>query len=209
MSPIRIGFLNLPDPPESLRNTLIDICKEIEISESSLEWTRNFHRNEINIAGLEYGNPNVNGKISKELQIEIRRVYGDFFDGDLMGGTMGKIKNVSTGPSQVPPHCDRGRYVAINYLLELGGSDVQTVFYKKYRTTDISEAENFFYKDVDVDFKIRLPQNKWHAFSVAQCHGVENIMTERYIFSLILKSNPKFEDFVRKYDNLLDHAYTI
>ena len=208
MQTIKVAFLNLPDPPAALANALVESCKQIPLFEEKRIWVDNFHRNEISIAAHEYGTNDT--ALAQEILQEIQNVYQKFFPNTQVSAVVGKIKNVLPQPSQSPPHCDRARYVAINYLLELGGPNVNTVFYKESRSNpDLSSASNIYYKDVTLDFKTVFPLHKWHAYDVQHYHSVENIVTERYLFSLLLSSNPTFTEFLQNYTDLINHKRSI
>lgn len=208
MSTLKVAFLNLPKPPVALATQLINCCQQIPLFEEHRIWVDNFHRNEIPVAAHEYGTKDT--ALSAEIQNQVREVYQKFFPNTTVSAVVGKIKNVLAVPSQSPPHCDRARYVAINYLLELGGPDVLTVFYKESRhNPDLSSAANIYHKDVTVDFKTVIPLHQWHAYDVQHYHSVENIISERYLFSLLLDTNPTFADFRQRYENLIDTDHSI
>jgi len=71
----------------------------------------------------------------------------------------------------VPRHIDVGRSVCYNYILQAGGSNVETVWWKN---------------DKEI-YRTCIPEKKWHKLNVSIEHTVENIETER--LSITVYSN--------------------
>lgn len=138
------------------------------------------------------------------IQKEINEVYSSYFQQPVIG-IVGNLSNIGDSePAQAPPHCDRFRKTAINYIMQTGGDNVYTCFYKKLRNNDnLSEAANSLYSEVTLDDKIKLPAKTWHAYNVQQYHSVEGITDTRLIFSLLLDSNPSLDDIEIQYPELL------
>ena len=63
----------------------------------------------------------------------------------------------------VPRHIDVGRSVCYNYILQAGGSNVETVWWN-----DNKEI-----------YRTCIPEKKWHKLDVSIEHSIENIETER------------------------------
>jgi hypothetical protein len=198
----KIVFLNLPPLPVEIEQELINSCKLIPLNENNRQWVDNFHKNELPVAAEAYGLQTVS--ISDTVQTFVQDYYGDFFPGNKIIMFLGIIKNVLGVPSVAPPHCDRSRNTAINYILETGGDSVRTCFYNELRENlDLSKAENKYHRDVTLDFKTVFPKRSWHAYNVQQYHSVENVEQSRYLFSLKLENNPTFQEFKQKYKNLI------
>jgi hypothetical protein len=68
----------------------------------------------------------------------------------------------------VPVHIDKGRTECYNYILEAGGKNVETVWYKN---------------DIEV-YRTCIPEKKWHKLNVSVGHTVENIETERFAITV-------------------------
>lgn len=196
----KIWFLSLPQVPELLVKQLIEQGNNIPDLEKDRLWIDQFHNHELDIAAHNYGRHK--NTMTEELDKQINEIYSIFFDTPVKS-LIGKIKNVIDTPSQTPPHCDRYRRVAINYLLDTGGDDVYTCMYKEKRKSfDLSTAENCYYKDVTLDYRIKIPCQQWHSYNVQQYHSVENVTGTRLILSLILEDNPSWEEFQQKYEYL-------
>ena len=70
----------------------------------------------------------------------------------------------------VPVHKDRGRTTAINYIIETGGDNVQTIWYEEDYTTPTHH--------------VVLPKKKWHELQVDLYHTVENIEERRFAITV-------------------------
>jgi hypothetical protein len=200
MNTDKFWFLNLPDPSNSILEDLLIQSHTIEELESDRLWVDTLHRGELDIAAHNYGKYGTT--ISDDLVYRINNLYSNFF-GVEVKSVLGKIKNVVGRSSITPPHCDRMRHVAINYVIDTGGPDVYTCIYNESRTNpDMTSAENIYHKDVTLDFKIKIPANKWHCYNVQQYHSVENVIDTRLIFSLFLANNPTWQQFQKTYKHL-------
>lgn len=199
----QIYYLDLPQLPEHIHNTLVKTCYEIVINEESREWIHNFHRGELTVAAHEHGTKNT--QINDNEIDELNNIYKNFFPNEELYFIIGRISNVVGTKSICSPHCDRGRKTAINYLLKSGGDQVYTCFYKEKRSTPTLEAaENRYYKDLTLDYKTVIPEKTWHSYDVQTFHSVEDIENDRFLFSIVLRaSNPSIEEFAEKYKNII------
>ena len=197
----KVFYLNLPQLPQELYIKLVETCYSMTLNEQSRQWVHEFHQDELVVAGHEYGTVVLDESLVKDLEL----IYKDFFPGEELLFVTGRISNVVGQKSMSPPHCDRKRKLAINYLLKTGGQQVSTCFYKERRSTPTLEtAENRYYKDLTVDFEEVIPERTWHYFDVQTFHSVNDVETDRFLFSIILKTtNPSIEEFSLKYKNLM------
>ena len=197
----KVFYLNLPQLPQELYNKLIETCYSMTLNEQSRQWVHDFHRGELVVAAIEGGAVVLDDLLVKDLDL----LYKDYFPGQELLFTTARISNVVGQKSILPPHCDRTRKLAINYVLKTGGSQVSTCFYKERRSTPtLNTAENRYYKDLTVDFLEVIPEKTWHCFDVQTFHSVNDIETDRFFFSIILKTtNPSIEEFSLKYKNLM------
>jgi hypothetical protein len=197
-----IFYLDLPDLPESIASRLIAGCKTIKISQDRLDRCRQRFEFHAPVAVQEYGNEN--SQLPRDIIDELSALYGKFFKGGVMS-IYGLAKNVADAPSLTPPHTDRGRRVAINYLLQTGGANVVTSFYteRNPEDADLSASLHRSYDQVVVESQVVVQAHRWHCFNPQQFHSVENIETERYYLSLSLYHNNSYEDFVEQYSHLL------
>jgi len=194
-------FLQLPPVPHHLQQALLHNCRQIQYDQSKLNWMQQFHNCQCQVAAQEYGEPNA--VIPSDIAAELVSYYQPFFKCKIVPLIAG-TKNFSSGTSGTPPHCDRLRSVAVNYLLQAGGTNVVTSFYQQQRSnSDLSKSENIAYHQVDVQSQIVIPEHVWHAFDAQRVHSVENIKTERFLFSLFLVDNPDYDTFVQEHQLLI------
>ena len=199
----KVVYLGLPKLPNKLKTKIIKLAKDIELDESARIWTENFHKNTIRAVSHVYGRGAT--ILTNDMLEEVNAVYSPYFN-ERIFATVGKLENTYTDglPAESPPHCDRQRQMSINYLLTTGGDDVRTCFFKNPRHTyNLAQAENDLYENLELDFKITIPAEHWHSYNVQYYHSVENIYSQRLIFSIVLESNPDFDTFKQKYQNLI------
>lgn len=70
----------------------------------------------------------------------------------------------------IPVHKDRGRTTAINYLINTGGADVQTIWYEEDYTTPT--------------YRVVLSNRRWHEIQVDRYHTVTNIQQRRFAITI-------------------------
>jgi hypothetical protein len=70
----------------------------------------------------------------------------------------------------VPVHKDRGRTTAINFILDTGGPNVQTIWYESDQTTPAGS--------------VVLPAKQWHELQVDTHHTVMNIEGRRFAITV-------------------------
>jgi len=89
------------------------------------------------------------------------------------------------------PHRDVLRDTAYNYIIELGGTDVKTCFYKpkqEYSHLDTKAIIRTFipYDRIELIDHVVFEKNKWHEIKVNNIHSVENIDPTSIRLSLTL-----------------------
>jgi hypothetical protein len=105
---------------------------------------------------------------------------------------------------EVRPHCDLRRW-AINYIIELGGPEVTTTFYRqpgfpvvREPCTEMPDNSNL----IILEQKIVEP-NRWHILNTNVLHGIENAVTQRQAITVGLTTNNPF-DVIKGYSGLFD-----
>jgi len=194
--------IDLPRLPYSLASELKDLAKSITVSNEKREWLQNFHNCSETIAYQEYGTDIT--QISLEVQNSLKNILCKYFPNEKIHYTLGKIEAVANTISITPPHCDRGRFLACNFILQTGGDDVKTVFYNYERNEDnLQTAINLKENDLEPRSSAVFEPNCWYVFNAQQAHGVKNITGSRYLLSILFESNIKYKEFVTKYKHLL------
>lgn len=203
MNSTDIVLLKLPPLPTDLRNSVAELCKQINYSNDRASRISSYYPgHNYSIAAQEYGTEQC-PPVPRDIIEEFRKIYGDIFQGGIMV-VIGGAKNVLGCPSVTPPHCDRLRRVAINYLLDLGGHDViTTVYHEKRRGHDLSAGENLPYDVLTPATRVILEKDKWHAFDPQHYHSVENITETRYYLSLHPIHNFTFDELLTQYSDLV------
>jgi hypothetical protein len=189
-----IVFLDLPAVPHDIGSLLIDCASKMHSDPDSVRWLNDFHNHQINSAEMIYGNKYT--VIGMEIIDAILEIYRPYL-GNILP-IVGRIRSVAEQPAITPPHCDRGRHVALNYILTAGGDSVETIFYSEHRSTaSIETAHNCRFDEVSCAKIYSLPLNQWHAFDAQRYHSVRNITGTRIILSLVLAANPTWEEFLK------------
>lgn len=197
--------LDLPPLPEHIEHKMRDLCLRAQIGEARFEKWKKFYPNYA-LAAHEYPSDTV-PPIPIELLQEMNSIYAKFFDGGV-GIVIGAVISPDGTEVVVPPHCDRLRRTGINYLLDLGGENVETTFYhEKRRVNDLSTSQNAFYEELNAAAKYRLAEKTWHAFDPQRFHSVEKIVSRRHYLSIYPIYNLGYEDFLEQYDDLVIEPY--
>ena len=168
--------LTLPKPSNKLLLSVEDHFKKLSLDLSRKQWLDEFNNNKINAVPHDFA-------VVPELQQLVNEEYGNFFKYDLFAA-VGVMKNLSENPACLPPHIDRGRTLAINYYIELGGDKVSTCFYDIEAPTARTESINLKYTQVNKKQEIVFQKNKWYAYDVCVAHSVENIIDTRLFLIL-------------------------
>jgi hypothetical protein len=193
---MKFVFLNLPKLPNHIQTAVVQVCDQVETRSVVAPWLADFHCS-VSVASQEYGNERT--QMPMDLVKQISQLYSRYFQQPVWP-ILAVTDCVIDTPGCTPPHCDKFRSTAINYVLQSGGDSVTTTFYKQTRTNaSLEVADHLRYEHVTVDQQYVLPTDQWHAFDVQTFHSVENITGRRCILSLILRSNPNFQEFVNQY----------
>ena len=200
-----IVYLNIPNIPTEIN---LEICKFAEqkaVADSSRIFFENEHQDTVRSASIFYGRENEGTFMPSWAQENLTNLYKNYFNQEIEI-IIGKFVNSYADgmPVENPPHCDRYRFTAINYILESGGPNVTNCFYKnKRKIFDSALNEQELEKNLDLDFEICLSKHKWLAFDVQKYHSVKNIIGTRLVLSILLKNNTDFETFKQQYSHLL------
>jgi hypothetical protein len=132
-----------------------------------------FYGNEICFFNVMPAPPSVNKWI--EDNIPVKGVYAS-------------IQEFTNGKFWIP-HRDLLRDVAYNYVLETGGDNVKTCFYKpkpEYEHLNVSARTCIPYDRIDLIESTVFEKDQWHKIDVSKIHSVENIDPTKRRFSLSL-----------------------
>jgi hypothetical protein len=88
------------------------------------------------------------------------------------------------------PHTDSTRNYTLIYLLQSGGENHKTVFYKhKNPNIEISRQLNFSHDDVIEVDSVQIPLHTWTILNAQEIHSVENIPHNRISIQVSLDIN--------------------
>jgi hypothetical protein len=171
--------LNLPLPSVELIAAYRKWEHTAELPASSKHWLDEFHEGKINAAAHCF-------EIVPELNELLRQQYQQYFTLPISAicGIMQNHGHATT--ASLPPHSDRARKLAITWYIDLGGDEVDTVFYhEKCQTTD-ETAFNFQYPHVHELARYRLSNTSWYTYEVDRVHSVEGLQTRRTFLSIAM-----------------------
>ena len=170
--------LFLPQPSQNLIDKVRERALLEPINYSSAKWHKEFQGGTINCAS---GTFFTDETITKLVRLEFQK----YFKKEIYP-IIGILKNIDPlSSSAYPPHIDRSRSMAINYYIESGGDEVETVFYKfkdPHRT--FGEIKVAKYADIIPLTKVQFNSNTWYALDVTKIHSVENITAMRLMLAL-------------------------
>ena len=194
---VHIYQLALPDPSAEFLRTVRTLVDTAQLDQAGKKWLDQQNHVTNSAEHLFFQNADIDHLMQTE--------FGDFFRMPI-GGVIGVMKNTTTGTANHPPHIDRGRGLAINYYIKLGGTDVSTTFYDLVEDTDSYSSKNFTYAQV-ADQRlgsVEFCANSWYAYDVCRCHSIENIQDLRYFVSIFVPDPAYTVDrLVREYPNLV------
>ena len=174
--------INLPKPSQKL----VDLIKTVVA-----ERPTNFGGKAVHDAVQEAHRNNAAGEFftTKEIAELALSEYQSYFYNNVIP-MIGLLRNTRTDmPAAYAPHSDRIRNVAINFYIDLGGSNVSTVFYDKCDPEDdLVGGYNAKYEDLTKAGEYFCNDSTWYVFNSRQYHSVENIETTRVMLSLSLIS---------------------
>lgn len=170
--------INLPLPSPELISTVQNYASSIAFDPDKKRWLDEFHSNTINSSLHHFDSPEFLTQL-------IRQEYQHIFPKHKLGGMIGIMSNANDTPACLPPHCDRGRAVGLNYFITLGGSDVQTVLYDREETI-VGVAKNISYSEITPIETQIFDQDSWFCFNTSRYHSVENLESTRLFIAIRL-----------------------
>jgi hypothetical protein len=139
-----LKYLNLPNIQESLRTELIDHALDLFVP--------------IDKKIMIDANPNpkvplVDRNLFLIKDILLKSKLADLFLDKTYSFGLATFVNTESTPAMFPPHNDFRRTVAVNYILQAGGENVETFFYKD-RPTDPMNSR--FFAEDEIEFNQNL-----------------------------------------------------
>lgn len=190
--------INLPSPSAAIRKEIFRIVESspLEMSlKSKHDSIQNYTVNSVSRKFIE------TDSIFNDL---VQSEYSRYFD-EPFSPAVGIITNTDVNTIACwPPHSDRVRIFALNFYLTEGGQRVETIMYDHHDDyiSGIGTGKIYNYSDLKVEKTYHLKLNQWYALNVRQAHSIENIETQRIIFTISFHDFNYF-DFVKKYSNFI------
>lgn len=189
-----MNYLNLPPLSAELSTAAKEFAKGLALSDNRAGFSSRYDET-INAAVYEFTPVH---SLARQANQEYEQYFGEW-----LIPVVGVMKNTADIPAQLPPHFDKLRKVAVNYVLEPGGAKVTTDFYNAHRDGDLSEGLHIGYEDIKPVASHTIKPETWHVIDVQQAHAVHGIETERVIFGFVLASNPAYDTFMAKFKDTL------
>lgn len=167
----------LPKPSSEMILNVKNRAQDLVCDPDKKRWMDEFHHNKINAVLHHFDSP-------EWLTELVQKEYQKFFPRHRIGGMLGIMTNAGTVPACLPPHCDRSRAVGLNYFIELGGSQVRTVFYDRVEKI-VGVGKNLSYDQLTAIEEHVFEQN-WYCYNVNRYHSVENIESTRLFLAIRL-----------------------
>ena len=161
---IEIYQLDLPRPSLDFLQTIAQAIQSCNFDIPGKQWLNQQNQTTNSADYLFFRQQQVDEFVNKE--------FGQFFRVPVCG-IVGVMKNTDSDHATHPPHIDRGRSLAINYYVDLGGDAVDTTFYDLVEQPD-NQSKTYTYNQVR-DRKIgsiNFEKDCWYAYDVCRCHSV-------------------------------------
>jgi hypothetical protein len=199
-----IVTLNLPAPSESLTNIIDRVVNKTTLDLSNKQWLEKFHNDTVNVTLHKYG------IFDQEMLTKTKEEYENFFHKHKIIATISVMRCANTHAACMTPHIDRGRTLAINCFIKLGGDNVVTTFYNNVGQNKLDSSQNFTYDQTGGIKNQVVFNNAWYAFNVNRIHSVENITGTRCYLSIrFLGHETTFDlqQLILDYPNLIKTSY--
>ena len=186
-----------PKTQQEHNKSVGDVGRKMEQAYRKTDYINNFNNGLVNCVAHNF---DPYDEITPELN-----VYSEIF-GEPIVPIIGVMRNPTDKLASFPPHYDKVKAASINIILELGGSNVETIFYEDVRTKDFEDPFIKKVSDCTPIAKYKFEKEQWHLFNTQRLHSVENIETRRVTVSLMPESAPTIEEFLNKYNYLVKEA---
>lgn len=99
----------------------------------------------------------------------------------------------SPGKNHILPHTDRSRSYTMIYLLDAGGPEVDTVFYRRRDNPRLIWPRNTYecdYSNVEEIHRIRIRLHDWTLINNEVLHSVQNMISSRISYNISFDVRP-------------------
>ena len=189
MSILLYAHVDAPDAPDWMQQQVYQLLADdsVTVVAKKENWTKNY---------AYYEEPHVikngqtyNSAFNKAVDLDQQSL--DWVR-EHIGPVIRDIRAVKTGSEDAPhkgPHTDISRDYTIIYLMEHGGQDHITCFFREKEHPDIVRPRGYFLKDYDQTEMLcgrPLPMNAWCLINSSVLHSVNNVAQGRISIHLSL-----------------------
>ncbi len=179
--------LNFPPIPEHIINLLeLSLVDNTQVDDIGYGEKHIKNNKQLTACGYSMGNVD-NEELTSWLEQNIPDVTSRF---NILYQTQKSINNV---PSTHIVHTDRLRLTALNYIIDTGGDNVMTSWYKEdgkelHRSKKITGSQSdsgaVDYKNLQLLESVNLEKNNWYIINTRILHDVDNITGTRKSISI-------------------------
>lgn len=104
-----------------------------------------------------------------------------------------RFTHTTPGRDRLGPHCDMTRSYVLVWLIQSGGQQHRTVFYRQISTGILQGGANYHvddYSDLEELGSLQVPLHRWTLLNATILHSVENITQGRVALHVSLGSLP-------------------
>jgi hypothetical protein len=201
------AFLDLPNPPNSIIDQAYRAYEEkkkigfIETTLHDVPGHKEYRNRSVRFRDGSYINS------IESYRYWISEEFENWINVHVQENTKGCGVNVFDGGKLVAPHVDANRNFAIQYILETGGDNVETAWYRQ-KGKDITRPDIRHVFDLDkivLDYdqlaeldRICFPINTWVCINTNILHAVENLKGRRMALQISRQDAPDHIKYLQK-----------
>ena len=193
-------YINLDPPSEDIITECRNLANKTILSDEIND--QNFHDTEYTVNYAHTG-----AYTTGALRQAMRDRYQHLFKWTISASII-MIENHSKYPiASFATHIDSKRCAAINWYIDLGGSDTRMTFYNRYGDVGDNNSLDKIYNTAppakhEILSQFSIEANKWYTFNAQQYHSGENIETKRLILVSRFE-NSIYAEFMELYKHLM------
>ena len=187
--------LDLPKLPDELKNHIRSLVLNPEYDEKFRLICQKYHSNYNYVDRL---------RIPRDDKLS---AYVDEHFAPLLGKSLMSlilcVSNYRDTKASFPVHTDQDRKVAFSYVIDAGGSNVETVLYDK-KNKNKEHSDIIRYNKVNPVVSKKLEEDVWYCWNPRVFHSVEGVETTRIKIELVFEKNDtSYEDCLKELNPLI------
>jgi hypothetical protein len=172
--------LNLPKIPDEIKEHIRSLVKNSSYDEKYRIVGKKYHNDYNYIDRIRIPN-------DEKLSSYVNEYFVPLLKRPLMSLVL-CVSNHREGKACFPVHTDQDRKVAFSYVIDAGGSNVETVLYDK-KNINKEHADIIRYSKVKPIVSKILEEDVWYYWNPRVFHSVENIEFTRIKIELVFATN--------------------